>query len=79
MNKKLKGQFWSKLKKLVKLCIDGWTNDQVDLNKIIVTDIKYIQVKFDGDSYFIEFDIKVFLKSLKNEKSWVSVALRQHL
>ena len=31
-------------------------------------DIFYIQGKFDGDSYFIEFDMNVFLKSSKTYK-----------
>jgi hypothetical protein len=57
--------------------MNGWTDLQVNLSEPIVAHLIYLNPNFHSHTYFIQFDIHLFLKSIKNCKSQV-VATRDH-
>jgi hypothetical protein len=55
--------------------MNGWTDLRVGLSDLIAVHLIYLNPKFHSHSYFIQFDIHLFLKSIENCKSQVMATL----
>ena len=55
--------------KLVKSCMNGWTDLQVDLSEPVAAHLVYINLNLHGYSFNIQCDISILLKGIKNCKS----------
>ena len=55
--------------------MNSWTDLQVDLSDLIAVHLIYLNPNFHSHSYFIQFDIHLFLKSIENHKSQVMATL----
>jgi hypothetical protein len=61
--------------KSVESCIDSWTDLWVDLSEPVAAHLIYLNPNFHSHTYCIWFDIHLFLKCIKNHKSWVVAIL----
>jgi hypothetical protein len=55
--------------------MNDWTGRQVDLSELIAIHLVYMNPNCHNYSYFIRFDIHLFLKSTENRKSRVVATL----
>ena len=75
VEKSKKSTFAHKSAKLVKSCINSWTDLQVDLSELIPAHPIYMNPNFHSHSCFIQWDIGFLLKSIEILKSWVVATL----
>ena len=61
--------------KLVKSCMNGWTDLQVDLSELVAAHLVYMNLNCHGHSSNIQCDISILLKGIKNCKSRVVATL----
>ena len=61
--------------KLVRSCMNGYMDLQVDLGELVAAYLVYVNHNVHGLSFIIQCDISILLKSIRNHKSQVVATL----